>query len=52
MATSDKLSNYLVNIKTLQDYTGIDFFCNLPDDIENKVESASLESIKLDWGFK
>lgn len=52
MATSDKLSNYVVNIKTLQDYTGIDFFCNLPDDIENKIENASLESIKLDWGFK
>lgn len=52
MATSDKLSNYLVNIKTLQDYTGIDFFCNLPDDVETKVENATLESIKLDWGFK
>lgn len=52
MSASDKLSNYVVNIKTLQDNTGIDFFCNLPDDIEDKVENASLESIKLDWGFK
>ena len=29
---SDLLGNYVVNIKTLEDKTGIDFFCNLPDD--------------------
>ena len=52
MGNNDKLSNYVVNIKTLEDKTGIDFFCNLPDDIEQKVENLSLESIKNIWGFK
>lgn len=27
--SKDKLVNYIVNIKTLEDKTGIDFFCNL-----------------------
>jgi len=41
-----------VNIKTLEDKTGIDFFCNLPDDIEKKVETQDVEAIKNLWGFK
>lgn len=35
-----------------KDKTGIDFFCNLPDDIEKQVQSASVASIKTYWGFK
>lgn len=42
----DKLSNYIVNIKTLEDKTGIDFFCNLPDEIEKEVENVDAELIK------
>ena len=52
MASSDKLSNYVVNIKTLQERTGIDFFCNLPDDIEKQVEEKDVQAIKNIWGFK
>ena len=49
---NDKLGNYVVNIKTLEENTGIDFFCNLPDDIENEVESKDVTAIKNIWGFK
>ena len=41
-----KLGNYVVNIKTLEDKTGIDFFCNLPDEIEKEVENVDAEIIK------
>lgn len=48
----DKLGNYVVNIKTLEDKTGIDFFCNLPDEIEKNVENQDAEVLKKLWGFK
>lgn len=32
-------SKYAITIDELENRTGIDFFCNLPDDIENAVES-------------
>lgn len=43
----DKLSDYTMSIKDLEAKTGIDFFCNLPDDIERDVESKKELS---DWG--
>ena len=46
------LGNYVVNIKTLEDKTGIDFFCNLPDETEKEVENVDAEVIKKLWGFK
>lgn len=38
--SNDKLSIYAKSIDQLETLTGIDFFCNLPDETENKVESA------------
>ncbi len=49
--SSNLLSNYLVNIDELEDLTGIDFFCNLPDTTEEALESASSESIRKAWGL-
>lgn len=46
-----KLSNYVVSIDELEKLTGIDFFCNLPDNIESKVESASKTEMLSDWGL-
>lgn len=46
--TDTNLRPYAVTIDRLEQLTGIDFFCNLPDDTENTVES------KLDlswWGI-
>lgn len=40
---------YAVSIDKLEELTGIDFFCNLPDDIENTVESNMIPSV---WGLK
>ena len=48
----DQLGNYVVNIKTLEDKTGIDFFCNLPDETEKEVENVDAEALKKLWGFK
>ena len=39
-ANGTALNSYCVSIDNLEQNTGIDFFCNLPDEIENKVEST------------
>ncbi len=42
--------DFAINIKKLEELTGIDFFCNLPDNIEKKVET---EPVDLSfWGLK
>lgn len=47
--SNDKLSIYAKSIDQLESLTGIDFFCNLPDETENKVEA----SYKLsEWNLK
>lgn len=49
-ANSDTdLAKYVISIDELEEKTGIDFFCNLPDEIENKVESNLVPTA---WGFK
>ena len=45
------LGKYAVNIHELEQLTKLDFFCNLPDDIENKVESLADDSMKRAWGL-
>ena len=45
------LSNYVVSIDELEKLTGIDFFCNLPDNTEKEVESASKSEMLTDWGL-
>lgn len=37
--TNTNLNDYAITIDELEKRTGIDFFCNLPDEIENEVES-------------
>ncbi|MGN0281776.1 MAG: DNA/RNA non-specific endonuclease, partial [Prevotella sp.] len=39
--SGDDLRDYVLSIDKLEELTGIDFFCNLPDDIEEKVEANS-----------
>lgn len=50
--SAKNLTPYVVNIDKLESLTGIDFFCNLPDDIENHIESLPVENVKKAWGFK
>ena len=38
--SDDVSSKYAISIDELEKRTGIDFFCNLPDDIENAVEKG------------
>lgn len=48
-ATNDNLADYAMSINDLEQRTGIDFFCNLPDKTETEVEkSFGL----LSWGLK
>ena len=47
--SSDPLASYIINIRELERRTGIDFFCNLPDNIEEEVETTSIENIKWLW---
>ena len=48
---SKGVASFVVNIDDLEQKTGIDFFCNLPDDVENQVESLSVDKVKRAWGF-
>lgn len=41
MASPGNMENYVVTIDDVERITGLDFFHNLPDDIEEKVESVS-----------
>ena len=43
------LQEYAISIDVLESKTGLDFFCNLPDDIETKVESTLTLSY---WNLK
>lgn len=45
----DGVENHVVNIDYLEKETGIDFFCNLPDDIEAEVQSATKTKMLKDW---
>ena len=47
--SSDPLVDYVISVRELERRTGIDFFCNLPDDIENEVETTTVENIKWLW---
>ena len=50
--SDDPLSQYVVNIDELEAKTGIDFFCNLPDEIENQVESVTAKNVIKAWGVR
>ncbi len=43
--TTSQLGKYAVTIDRLEELTGIDFFCNLPDEIEKKVEANLVLSL-------
>lgn len=45
------LAKYVISIDELEERTGIDFFCNLPDHIENAVESKNALSA-TSWGLR
>ena len=45
------LGDYAVNISELERLTGIDFFCNLPDDDERRVEQLPVENVIRAWGL-
>lgn len=45
---SGSISNYAMTIDELEEFTGIDFFCNLNDRLENAVESTISKNV---WGL-
>ena len=52
-ASQSIIPEYCVNIDELERLTGIDFFPNLPDNIEQKVESTVItpEYLSTEWGL-
>lgn len=48
-SSSNSLKLYATTISDIQNKTGIDFFHNLPDDIENSVENISLSQMYQEW---
>ncbi|MCI5711491.1 MAG: DNA/RNA non-specific endonuclease [Prevotella sp.] len=48
---NDKLSAYMISVDELEEKTGIDFFCNLPDDVETRVEKVkpNTDAVKAAW---
>jgi endonuclease G len=46
--STEPLADFIMSVDELEAKTGIDFFCNLPDDIENRVEKSV--SVKA-WGL-
>jgi endonuclease G len=46
------LSNYAMSIQELEELTGYDFFCNLPDDIEREVENMEETKMLNDWSVQ
>ena len=49
--SSDALTGYVVSIDELEQKTGIDFFCNLSDTIEEQLESKTAADIISAWGL-
>lgn len=49
--SGDALKGYVVSIDELEQKTGIDFFCNLSDTIEEQLESKSAADIISAWGL-
>lgn len=47
-APSSEMSQHALSINSLERATGIDFFCNLPDDIEERIES---QCVTTQWGL-
>ncbi|MBR6261783.1 MAG: DNA/RNA non-specific endonuclease, partial [Prevotella sp.] len=47
--SNDNLIDYVVSIDELERLTGIDFFCNLPDDEEEQAERIVYPNT---WGFR
>lgn len=47
--TEKELGYYAVNIRELERLTGIDFFCNLPDDVENRIETLPIKNVRRAW---
>ena len=51
-AKKRNLGDYVKSIDELENLTHIDFFCNLPDNIESHVENLSVDNIKRAWGLR
>jgi len=49
--SNDDLADYVISVRELERRTGIDFFCNLPDAIEEEVETMTVENIKWLWNM-
>jgi endonuclease G len=47
--SNEYLNAYTLSIDELEKRTGIDFFCNFTDELENKLEAMTAENINTAW---
>ena len=51
IAILSRIGVYMISVVELEEKTGIDFFCNLPDDVETRVEKVkpNTDAVKAAW---
>lgn len=49
IGTKTPLTDFVVNISQLEQLTSINFFHNLPDNVEQSVETQTVEQVKEQW---
>ncbi|MCI6702305.1 MAG: DNA/RNA non-specific endonuclease [Prevotella sp.] len=45
------LGDYVLSIRDLEEFTQVDFFCNLPDKVEQTLETMPADRIRSIWGL-
>lgn len=46
-----QMQEYIYSIDYIEDKTGVDFFCNLPDSVEDAVEARTKETCIANWNW-
>ena len=49
--STDALRGYAMNIAQLESRTGLDFFCNVPDETEQTIENVTWSQMLSEWPF-
>lgn len=50
-ATHSEMQKYVYTIDEIEEKTGVDFFCNLLDSVENEVEARTKETCIANWNW-
>lgn len=48
---TDSYSNYVMSIRDIEQKTGFRFFSNLPQNVQDEIETKTVAAMKADWGL-